>query len=188
MVAIRLPRFGRPDPEHTPPPAVLAALAATPTQVPTEAPRGRDRLLAAARSGETWLLATVHRFGAVEPDGTVRWLRPWHDVDAASWGRESSTLTVTFVDGGRPVMLPMANEHTFLQALRERVQASVVTAVDLPLEGARKAKAVIRQDLATGTLIEQLVLGRGTRPSDAISAAAEAAFATLREETGIPPR
>jgi len=133
-------------------------------------------------------LASVHRFGAVEPDGTVRWLRPWHEVDAASWGRESSTLTVTFVDGGRPVMLPMANERTFLQALRERVQASVVTALELPLDGARKAKAVIRQDFATGDLVEQLVLSRGTRPSDAISAAAEAAFVTLREETGIPPR
>jgi hypothetical protein len=85
-------------------------------------------------------------------------------------------------------MLPMANERTFLQALRERVQASVVTALELPLDGARKAKAVIRQDFATGDLVEQLVLSRGTRPSDAISAAAEAAFVTLREETGIPPR
>lgn len=185
-MALRRPRFGRPDPDHTPPPPVLAALAPTPTSA--GARHSRDRLLAAAQSGETWLLASVHRFGAVEPDGTVRWLRPWHEVDAASWGRESSTLTVTFVDGGRPVMLPMANERTFLQALRERVQASVVTALELPLDGARKAKAVIRQDFATGDLVEQLVLSRGTRPSDAISAAAEAAFVTLREETGIPPR
>ena len=185
-MALRRPRFGRPDPDHTPPPPVLAALAPKPTSA--GACHSRDRLLAAAQSGETWLLASVHRFGAVEPDGTVRWLRPWHEVDAASWGRESSTLTVTFVDGGRPVMLPMANECTFLQALRERVQASVVTALELPLDGARKAKAVIRQDFATGDLVEQLVLSRGTRPSDAISAAAEAAFVTLREETGIPPR
>ena len=183
----RWPTLGRRDTEHTPPPAVLAVLGAYPTPG-TRGPQARDRLLAAAQSGDTWLLATVHRFGAIEPDGTVCWLRPWHDVDAASWGRQSSTLTVTFVDGGRPVMLPMANERTFLQALRERVQASVVMALELPLEGPRKAKAVIRQDFATGDLVEQLVLSRGTRPSDAISAAAEAAFVTLREETGIPPR
>jgi hypothetical protein len=118
----------------------------------------------------------------------VRWLRPWHEVDAASWGRESETLTVSFVDGGRPVMLPMTNQRIFLMTLRERVQASVVLATELALDGARKARAVIRQDLATGDLLEQLVLGRGTRPSEAIDAAAALAFVELREETGLPPR
>lgn len=179
MARMRLPGWRGTDPEHAPPPEVLAVLADAP---------GHDRLLACARSERTWLLATTHRFGAVLDDGTVRWLRPWHEVDAASWGRESETLTVTFVDGGRPVMLPMANPRIFLMTLRERVQASVVLAAELPLEGARKARAVIRQNLATGDLLEQLVLGRGTRPSEAIDAAAALAFVELREETGLPPR
>lgn len=138
---MRLPGWRRTDPDHTPPPEVLAVLAES---------VGPDRVLASARSDQTWLLATTHRFAAVFADGTVRWLRPWHEVDAASWGRESETLTVTFVDGGRPTMLPMASARTFLMTLRERVQASVVASVDLPLEGARKARAVIRQNLATG--------------------------------------
>ncbi len=176
---MRLPGWRRTDPDHTPPPMVLAVLAES---------VGPDRVLASARSDQTWLLATTHRFAAVFVDGTVRWLRPWHEVDAASWGRESETLTVTFVDGGRPTMLPMASARTFLMTLRERVQASVVASVDLPLEGARKARAVIRQNLATGELIEQLVLGRGTRPSESIDAAAAIAFAELRDDTGLPPR
>lgn len=176
---MRLPGWRRTDPDHTPPPEVLAVLAES---------VGPDRVLASARSDQTWLLATTHRFAAVFADGTVRWLRPWHEVDAASWGRESETLTVTFVDGGRPTMLPMACARTFLMTLRERVQASVVASVDLPLEGARKARAVIRQNLATGELIEQLVLGRGTRPSESIDAAAAIAFAELRDDTGLPPR
>lgn len=179
MTPIKMPGWRRTDPDHTPPPAVLAAVPGL---------SGSDRLLASARSKQTWLLATTHRFAAVHSDGTVRWLRPWHEVDAASWGRESETLTVSFVDGGRPVMLPMTNQRIFLMTLRERVQASVVLATDLALEGARKARAVIRQDLATGDLLEQLVLGRGTRPSEAIDAAAALAFVELREETGLPPR
>jgi len=179
MASVRFPRWRRRDPDHTPPEAVLRAL---------DGSAGRDRLLVAARSGSTWLLATTHRFGAIDADGTIRWLRPWHEVDAASWGKESATLTVTFVDGGRPVTLPLTDAHTFLQTLRERVQASVVTSADVPLEGARRARAVIRQDLATGDLIEQLVLGRGTRASDAIDAAAAVAFAALRDDAGMPPR
>ncbi|MBK8469207.1 MAG: hypothetical protein IPL45_05300 [Actinomycetales bacterium] len=47
---------------------------------------------------------------------------------------------------------------------------------------------MIRQDLETGELIEQLVIGRGTRPSPAIDEAAADAFRLLREETGLPPR
>ncbi len=180
MTAVFGRRWGRPDPDHRPPAPVVAAWTAH------DGPA--DRVLVAARSGSTWLLAGVHRFAAVEPDGSVRWARPWHEIDSAAWGRESGTLTVTFVDGGRPVVMPLDREDTFLRTLRERVQASVVTSADLPLEGARKARAVIRQDLATGTLIEQLVLGRGTRASEAIDAAAAVAFAALREETGLPPR
>lgn len=172
----------RRDPDRTPPPVVLAALSPDIQAAPA------DRLLAAARSEQTWLLATTVRFGAVHIDGSVRWLRPWHEVDSASWSREASTLTVTFVDGARPVSLPLDAQRTFLQVVRERVQASVVSVLDLPLPGPRRAKAVIRQDLATGELVEQLVIGRGTRPSPAIDEAAADAFRLLREETGLPPR
>ncbi len=162
--------------QPAPPPA--AALAAVEGQ----------RLLAAGDAGSAWLLATPARFVAVRPDGEVLWDRPWHEVDQAVWGRQASELTVIFVDGGRPVVLPLGFEERFLQVLRERVQASVVTADDLPLPGARRARAVIRKDLASGELVEQVVLGRGTRPSQQIDVLAVEVFDRLREEVGLPPR
>lgn len=163
---------------HGLPEAVESALALGPG----------ERILAVAPSGASRLVATTHRFANVGDDGTVRWLRPWHEIDAASWSRAAGALTVTFVDGGRPVELPLQAQTVFLQVLRERVQASVVAAADLALEPPRRGRAVIRQDLATGELLEQVVLGRGTRPSPEVDRAASAAFALLRDDTGMPAR
>ena len=59
---MRLPGWRRTDPDHTPPPEVLAVLAES---------VGPDRVLASARSDQTWLLATTHRFAAVFVDGTA---------------------------------------------------------------------------------------------------------------------
>lgn len=167
---------------HTAPPSsVVAAL---------ELARG-DRLLAAApiaQGSPAWLLATTHRFAAVqEADAAIVWDRPWHEVDQAAWGREASTLTVTFVDAPRPVELPLGFEERFLQVLRERVHASVVSVEEVPLGGRRSARAVLRKDLATGAVVEQLVLPRGGRASEQTQAAAAEAFARLREEIGLPP-
>jgi hypothetical protein len=44
---------------------------------------------------------------------------------------------------------------------------------------------VIRQDLGTGDLVEQVVLGRGVRADDGeMTARTEAALAYLREQVG----
>ena len=80
------------------------------------------------------------------------WSRPWHEVDAGSWSREASTLTVTWADRRRPGQWRLGEgmrERVFLQTLRERVQATVVLGEDLPAAGRRTGRAVIRQDLRT---------------------------------------
>ena len=46
---------------------------------------------------------------------------------------------------------------------------------------------MIRADLRTGDLIEQVVLGRGTRSSPEIDEIAAAVLVGLREEVGLPP-
>ena len=76
---------------------------------------------------------------------------------------------------------------TYRLGLASAAEASVVAAVDLSLTGPRKARAVIRADLRTGDLLEQVVLGRGTRPSPEIDAVAAAVLVGLREEVGRPP-
>jgi len=149
----------------------------------------RERLLASARvgAGPQWVLATT--FGLVEagPDGPAGWRRPWHAVDAASWSREASTLTVTWVDQSRPVQWALADQRLFLQVVRERVQASVVVVEQVPLAGRRVVRAAIRQDLTTRGLLEQVVLGPGGPLDAAGQAAVASAFVRLREEVGMPP-
>lgn len=136
--------------------------------------------------GTAWLVATNHRLAMVPSDGAAGWQRPWHEVDHASWDRESGLLTVTWVHGGRPDQWRLGDERTFLQTLRERVQASVVLAEDLRLTGRRTGRAVIRQDLASGELLDQVILGRGVREDEEVEAAAGEALSWLREQVGLP--
>ena len=169
------------------PPVVRAAVTAADTD---QSRTGSILATAAttARGESAWLVATTHDVALVaESEPHVRWRRPWHEVDTASWGREAGELTITFVDGGRPTAYPLGREDAFLRVLRERVQASAVTSVELDLPRPKRARVAIRQDLATGELLDQVVLGRGTRPSPEIDAHAQQVLAILRDEVGLPP-
>jgi len=116
--------------------------------------------------------------------------RPWHLVDAGVWQHETSTLTVTWVDGTRPSQWTFRDQRTLLpETLRERVQASVVLSTRLALGERQTARVAIRQDLATGELIPQTVLGRGTRLRDpGVSDQIHAAMADLADRVGLPPQ
>ena len=169
-----------------PPPARAAVMAAdTPTRR-----TGAILATAATRSRDTpaWLVATTHDFALIADGGDLVWRHPWHEVDTASWGREASELTVTFVGASRHTAYPLGREDAFLRVLRERVQASAVMTAELDLPRPKKARVAIRQDLATGELLEQVVLGRGTRPSPEIDAVATRVLAIMRDELGMPPR
>jgi len=151
--------------------------------------RGETLLNGAADlDGTAWLVATNHSLAHVSPEGTLVWQRPWHEIDHGSWSRESDLLTVTWVDRGRPGQWRFGEEQLFLRTLRERVQASVVLSEELPLSGRRTGRAVIRQDLATGHLLEQVVLGRGVRADDEVERASAVALDWLREQVGMPSR
>jgi hypothetical protein len=152
------------------------------------------RVLSAAPEADSraWLVAGPFTLSLVDPGRPepLVWSRPWHEVDAGSWSREASQLTVTWVDRSRPGQWRLDDgqrERSFLQTLRERVTASVVLTEELALTGRRTGRAVIRQDLRTGGLVEQVVLGRGVQPDEEVSAASARALAWLREQVGMPP-
>jgi hypothetical protein len=133
----------------------------------------------------TTLVATNHALYAVDAAGERALHRPWHEVDAGSWSAELTTLTVTWVDGSRPSQWVLGATSLVPETLRERVQASVVLAQRIELGPRRTAKVALRQELATGDLVEQVVLGRGARADDAeLATGAEAALAYLREQVG----
>jgi hypothetical protein len=151
------------------------------------------RVLSAAPEADSraWLVAGPFTLSLVDPGRPepLVWSRPWHDVDAGSWSREASQLTVTWVDRSRPGQWRLGDgqrERSFLQTLRERVTASVVLTEELALTGRRTGRAVIRQDLRTGRLVEQVVLGRGVQPDEEVSAASDRALGWLREQVGLP--
>lgn len=178
---MRLPRLGR------------KALAPDDVTGTVELAKG-EKVLATARDVDSgvWLVATTYAvclvdLGVVTEEGSsVVWRRPWHEVDKGSWDRDSSLLTIAWADRARPGQWRLGDEALFLQVLRERVQASVVLAQELKLTGRRTGRAVIRADLATGDLLEQVVLARGVRVDAEVEAASTVALVWLREQVGMP--
>jgi hypothetical protein len=150
-----------------------------------------EKLLAWAvdvRSGST-VVAGRHRLYAVAPDpggARVTLSRPWHLVDAGTWGGEDGILMITWVDGERPSRFELTELGMFPETLRERVQASVVLAEALDLGARRTAKVVVRKDLATGSLLSQAVLGPGVRSTDpGVSEQVRDGLRRVREQVGL---
>lgn len=132
------------------------------------------------------LVATNHTLYAVDATAHRDLARPWHEVDSGSWSAELTQLTVTWVDGSRPSQWVLGDTTLLPETVRERVQSSVVLAQKIELGPRRTARAVIRQNLDGGALVEQVVLGRGVRADDPeVAAMAQEALAYLREQVGL---
>jgi hypothetical protein len=147
-----------------------------------------ERVLTWAREESTGATVVVsnHRLYAVDAAGVRTLVRPWHEVDAGTWSSELGQLTVTWVGGARPSQWTLGDSTLLPETLRERVQASVVLAQRVDLGPRRSARVVIRQNLATGELVEQVVTGRGVRADDEEVASATArALVELREQVGL---
>jgi hypothetical protein len=146
-----------------------------------------EQLLAWAEDVESGshVVVTTHDLALVDADWHLVWRRPWHEVVNATWHPDSDLLTVTWVDGSRPVQWTIHESALFKQALRERVQASVVLADEFHTDTRRRVRVVIRQDLASGRLLEQIIGARGTDLSDpTVRAEAEKRLRVLRSQVG----
>jgi hypothetical protein len=146
-----------------------------------------ERVLAWARDDETGshVVATTHHLVLVGGDDVLGWRRPWHEVEAGTWQGDAALLTVTWVDHGTPSQWHVTEPSMIQQTLRERVQASVVLADEFRTAARRTVRVVIRQDLATGAIVEQVIGGKGARVDDpAVAAEAARHLARLRSETG----
>jgi hypothetical protein len=147
-----------------------------------------DRVLAACRDDATseLLVASTFQVTVVDSAGSVRVQRPWHLVDTGSYDSDADVLTVTWVDRAPALALEVGGDPGFLQAFRERVQASVVIADGIELGGGRSVRLVVRKDLSHDRLLDQVILGRGVRLTDpGVRARVEAARRALREQVGL---
>lgn len=148
--------------------------------------RGGDVLSIArdVRSGADVVATTTHLYAV--SDGSVVLDRPWHMVDTGVWDDEKRLLTVQWVDLAPVTVWELSGLGTFPQVLRERVQASVVLADEVDLGPKRRARVVVRKELATGALLSQTILGKGVRSADpGVSEETRAALDRLREQVGL---
>lgn len=157
----------------------VAAVAAAPAAVPA----------AAEREARGTVVATTYDLAYLATDGQLIWRRPWYHVDTGSWSQSEESLEVTWMGDLPAERWTVTGNGRLLTVFRERVQASVVLGTDVEVAGRRVARVVLRKDLATGEMVEQVKWRRGPRPSGAIADEAADAVARaqlrLRDEVGL---
>lgn len=148
---------------------------------------GTGKPLARAELTEGWAFASRGELVVVEGDAVVV-QREWCDVDRAAADPETGTITVEWVDGGAPLVLPLAPgaRTTFPQTLRERVQWSVIHAAPVDLPRGRSARVAVRRR-ADGEMFSQVVGGADLDLADpGVAAAVDEAESRARSAVGLP--
>ena len=116
----------------------------------------------------TWAVATAEALLVLDEENIVL-DRPWADVDRATMDADTEELTVTWVDGGKPVVLavgdrPGVSDFTF--AVKERVDNSLVHQEIEELPGGGVLRGAIRRN-PDGSLFSQVTIsGTGRAPTD----------------------
>lgn len=171
---MKLGRLGRRGPEV--PTDVTTALGERATDVLSVT---RD-----ARSAAYVVATTTHVYAVRDSSAVLD--RPWHMVDTGTWSDEGQLLTVNWVDKAPSSVWELTEPGTFPQVFRERVQATVVLSDEVDLGAKRRARVVVRKDLANGSLMGQTILGRGVRSTDpGVRDETRAALDRLREQVGL---
>ncbi|MBE7701104.1 hypothetical protein H9623_12425 [Oerskovia sp. Sa1BUA8] len=146
----------------------------------------KDAVLASAQLTDgSWAVATRT---VLATTGDTASARPWCDVDRAGYDPGSASLTVEWVDGAPPLVLHLADVRrtALAQAVRERVQSSVVLAEVVALGGGRSAKVAVRRD-TDGSLFSQVVAEAGVDLEDPRTRAViDAAEDRVRSMSGLP--
>ena len=147
-------------------------------------PDGERLLAVAPLVGGGWAAVTPSRLCLVSPlSGVVR--RPWAEVDHASWDDVSATLAIWWVGSRAATAVELAAPSRLPEALRERVNASILITRDVALPGGGRATVSLRK-AADGTLTPQVNLPTGTRRGDpGVAEAVDAVVRALREEAGL---
>ncbi|HWV77211.1 MAG TPA: hypothetical protein VN027_07840 [Isoptericola sp.] len=160
-----------------------------PDDVRRDLPLDRDeRILAAAElPDERWAVATTADLVVVGPGTQVVTRRPWCDVDRGVFDPERSELSIEWVDSAPDTVLRLvdAERTAFPQALRERVQWSVVLAETVAVPGGDVKVAVRRT--ADGRFFSQAVAGTGVDLDDPrVARVVDATESRVRGASGLP--
>ena len=164
-----------------PPAAVLAAVVLT----------GGERVLASAEVPGGWALVTTHALhvvGVEEASGEPRTARAvrWTDVNRATAVPSENMLDVLLVDGARWAVPVGPRPGRLPEAVRERVQNSVVVARRVPARGGGVhvvARRTPEEELSVQVFGDPGVdVGQPDLQEDLAQA-----VAAVRSEVGLPP-
>ncbi|MFD6177657.1 MULTISPECIES: hypothetical protein [unclassified Isoptericola] len=149
-----------------------------------------ERVLASVELADgRWAVATTADLVVVGPGPQdVDMRRPWSDVDRGVLDPERSELQISWVDAAPDLVLRLVDpERTpFPQALRERVQWSVVLAETVAVPGGGDVKVAVRRT-ADGRFFSQAVAGPGVDLEDpAVARVVDATESRVRGASGLP--
>jgi len=148
---------------------------------------GDGALVSVALVGGGWAVASRHALHLVPPDEAAPVAAtPWCDVDRGSLDPTTRILTVWWVSGARREMvLPEdADAQAFARTFRDRVQQSVVHALNVALPGGGQARVALRRDV-DGSLFTQTLGSVADADDPAVAAALAKAEAAVREAAGL---
>lgn len=144
-----------------------------------------ERVLATAATDDGALVITSHRLVAPGGDGQGK---SWHLVDGGRWDPDESVLGVSWVDGSPAGRWHLTAPGGVPDAFHERVNASVLLVENVRLDRSRRARVVLRKDLATDAVLAQTIVAGGCDPDDPeLVAVTEQVAARLAEQVGQEP-
>src|SRR5699024_1490395 len=151
-----------------------------------------ERVLAGARDvHRRWHVGTDAAAYFANDEGYER--NAWEDLEQATWDADDSQLVVTGIaDVGEPQpqwALEFDEPGRFLELVRERITASVLLTVTVPLESRRKQSVSVivrRSPTRSGELGFSFRLDDGLDPEDPqVREAAREGLAQARDQLGL---
>lgn len=128
--------------------------------------------------------ATGAGLHVLTPQGR-RIVRPWTEVNRASWEAESSALAVWWVDSRRPTALEIVDQSALPDLIYAKVRSSMLLSTEVILDDGRSVWVALRR--ATGDrFVTQAIAPVGVRLDDPhVAPLVAAAKANLRAEAGL---
>lgn len=149
--------------------------------------RRGERLLAGTSLPDGgWVAVTSLALHLAGPGGEIA-RNPWGAVNRAMWDEETSTLTVLWVDGSTPtdIVFDDADRSAVPEALRDRVQSSVVSTEFVEAGPGVIVRAVVRRDEDGSLYSEVLVDGPLSLDDPVIRRRVEEAESRVRSNVGL---
>lgn len=149
----------------------------------------RARVLIVRRlADDTWAVVTTDRLLVLDEERAVL-NRPWAEVDRATMDSDTEELSVTWVDGSPPDVLPVGEESgisDFTFAVKERVDNSLVHLELDQLPGGGVLRGAIRRN-PDGSLFSQVTVSGARRAPADLEARAAKLEARVRGVVGLTP-